>query len=285
MSKLNIGLAQLNSNDDMNRNLTQILEILNSIENPVDIVFFPENSLFFRINEKDQIQYLNLDSPLLKEIAKASASKKCFVHLTLALKENDIPSNASILITPSQKIVKTYSKIHLFDIQLNQEKATRESDCFRRGERPAIFTLKGFRFGQTICYDIRFSELYRYYGSQKVDAILIPAAFLKKTGAAHWHVLNRARAIENQCYVIASAQMGPHRAKKDTSLVRETFGHSVCVSPWGEVLEDLEQTPAIRFIELSKGQIENVKKQIPMDSHRLPNSADWTAAELNLDAL
>lgn len=284
MSKIKIGLAQLNSNDDVNRNVDQIINLLESVSIGVDIVFFPENSLFFRIDEKDSVNYFTLDSIEFKKIAAVSALKKVFVHLgSVPLMDQGVPSNASILITPDQKIIPSYKKIHLFDIQLNQEKAIRESDCFRRGERPAIFNLKGWRFGQTICYDIRFSELYRYYSSMKVDAILIPAAFLKKTGMAHWHILNRARAIESQCYVISSAQMGPHYSKRGGHLIRETYGHALCVSPWGDVIADMEMVPSVSIVELDKTQTENVKKQIPMDNHRWAAPASWAADEIKLD--
>lgn len=285
MSKLKIGLAQMNSNDDIQRNLKQILDLLNSIKEPVDIVFFPENSLFFRMSESASVQYLKIDAPEFKKIADVCAEKSMHVHLgSVAFKENDVPANASILITPAKKVIQSYTKIHLFDIQLNQEKAIRESDCFKRGESPSIFNLKGWRFGQTICYDVRFSELYRYYSSKKVDVLLVPAAFLKKTGAAHWHILNRSRAIESQCYVVSSAQMGPHSSAKDSSVVRETFGHALCVSPWGEVIADLETVPTISILELDKAQIENVKKQIPMDDHRWLSPSSWNAGEILLDS-
>ncbi|MBL7542256.1 MAG: carbon-nitrogen hydrolase family protein [Bdellovibrionaceae bacterium] len=284
MSKIKIGLAQLNSNDDVVKNVNQVLEIIDCIETDVDIVFFPENALFFRIDEVEPIQYLELESEELKSIAKKCAEKKVYVHLgSISLIENGVPSNSSVLITPSQKIIKAYSKLHLFDIQLNQEKAIRESDCFRRGEAPFVFQLKGWRFGQSICYDLRFSELYRFYNSLKVDVLLIPAAFLKKTGTAHWHVLNRARAIENQCYVVSSAQKGPHFSRKNERLTRETYGHALCVSPWGEVLVDLDDAPAVQVIELDRTQIENVKKQIPMDSHRCQKSVEWIAGEIFLE--
>jgi deaminated glutathione amidase len=286
MSKLKIGIAQLNSNDDCERNLQQILSLLNGLNSGVDIVFFPENSLFFRINEKDSVQYLSLESKEFKAIASVCAEKKIFVHLgSVAFMENGVPSNSSILITPSLKVIRSYTKIHLFDIQLNQDKAIRESDCFRRGETPNIFTLKGWRFGQSICYDIRFSELYRYYNSMKVDVLLIPAAFLKKTGAVHWHILNQARAIESQAFVVSSAQMGPHTSKQGSHLVRETFGHGLCVSPWGEILADIETVPTIKVIELDKSLIENVKKQIPMDDHRWINAHAWKANEIDLEKL
>ncbi len=282
MSSITIGMAQLNSNDDVTRNLKQIVDLLKKVPAGVDITFFPENSLFFRIKEDDSIQYLNLDSNELKILSEIAQEKNLHIHLgSVALKEKTGSSNSSLLITPEKKIIKSYSKIHLFDIQLNHEKAIRESDCFQRGVRPSVFTLKGWRFGQSICYDIRFSELYRYYNSIKTDVLLVPSAFLKKTGQAHWHTLNRARAIENQAYVVSSAQMGPHTSELDVP-PRETYGHSLCVSPWGETIAELNDTPAIQIIELNRANIDNVKAQIPMDNHRSLNSAMWKADEISL---
>lgn len=284
MSKLTIGLAQLNSNDDINRNVEQIINLIEDIPSGVDIIFFPENSLFLRINENGPVSYMNIDAPEIKKIADVCIRKNVHAHLgSFPLMEQGVPLNSSVLITSAGKVIHSYTKIHLFDIQLNQEKAIRESDCFRRGQAPAIFSLKGWRFGQSICYDIRFSELYRYYSSMKVDALLIPAAFLKKTGIAHWHTLNCARAIESQSFVISSAQMGPHYSKHGKHLFRETFGHALCVSPWGEIMLDMEQAPAIQIVELDKSQIENVKKQIPMDNHRWATPASWRAHEISID--
>lgn len=284
MSKIVVGIAQLRSNEDITGNLKQILTLIDSIKSGVDIVFFPENSLYFRIKESDKVHYFDQEAFELKQIAKSCINKKIHVHIgSVPFMENGVPGNSSILITAGGKIVKSYTKIHLFDIQLNEEKAMRESDCFRRGETPVTFTFKGWKFGQTICYDIRFSELYRYYGAHDVDILLIPAAFLKKTGQAHWHILNRARAIENQAYVISSAQMGGHVSKDSSEFTRETFGHSLCVSPWGEILVDIETAPSIEIIELNKAQIENVKKQIPMKDHRWMKSFEWNAKNISLD--
>lgn len=285
MSKLSIGLAQLNSNDSVSRNLNQIIELIRSLNSPVDIVFFPENSLFFRINEAESVQYLNYASKEFTQLAELCVRKKMAIHLgSVALNIGGQPTNSSVVITSAGKVIKTYSKLHLFDIQLNNDKAIKESDSFRPGEHPSIFNFKGWRFGQSICYDIRFSELYRYYNSKSVDVLLIPAAFLKKTGEVHWHILNRARAIENQAFVVSSAQVGPHMSEQSGIPPRETYGHSLCISPWGSILtEIISTTPAIKVIELDKDSIANVKKQIPMDSHRFLNSAAWKADEISLD--
>ena len=119
----------------------------------------------------------------------------------------------------------------------------------------------------SICYDIRFAELYSVYAKAEVDIILVPAAFLVKTGQAHWEVLLRARAIESQCYVIASAQAGTHHSQAGI-LSRETFGHSMIVDPWGDVKAFKTTEVGVVFAELSQDLIRNVRKQIPMKNHR-----------------
>jgi nitrilase len=125
--------------------------------------------------------------------------------------------------------------------------------------------LKGWKIGLSICYDLRFSELFLTYAKQAVDLILVPSAFLVPTGRAHWHVLLRARAIEAQAYVLAAAQGGKHISGKAQ---RETFGHTLAVGPWGEVISELEEAPGHIIIELRPESITKVREQIPMDGHR-----------------
>lgn len=132
-----------------------------------------------------------------------------------------------------------YQKIHLFDIKLEGQEAFRESDEFANGTLPAIIDVKGFKIGLSICDDVRFSELYHQYHRHQVDVITVPSAFLVTTGLAHWHTLLRGRAIEGQCYVVAPAQTGVHTSAHGKAGQRETFGHSLAVNPWGEILVEV----------------------------------------------
>jgi predicted amidohydrolase len=152
----------------------------------------------------------------------------------------------------------------LFDIQLAGQEAIRESDEFNHGDGPSILDIKGWKWGLSICYDLRFSELYSKYAHQAVDIISVPAAFLVPTGEAHWHTLLRARAIESQAFVVASAQSGSHKG------IRETYGHSLIVNPWGAILLDMT-TVGVSVMELKKSDIKRVREQIPMSSHRRLN--------------
>lgn len=271
---MKIALAQLNSNDDIDHNIKMITKLVEqaAVEEKPEIIFFPENSLFFRLSSNAEVKALSLQDQAVRTLCELSSRTQIAFHLTTALRDDSIFEgknvfNASFLIKPNQEPIVLYRKIHLFDITLKDQKAIRESDCFANGVQENIFEYKGFRFGSSICYDVRFSELYSKYAKQAVDAILIPAAFLVKTGQAHWDVLLRARAIESQCYVLAAAQAGKH-AGADVNLFRETYGNSMVVDPWGQVVARKEAGIGLVYAELDKKDVESVRTQIPMAQHR-----------------
>lgn len=270
---MKIALAQLNSNDNIDHNTKMITKLVESaIEEKPEIIFFPENSLFFRLNSDAEVKALTLQDQEIQALCELSSRTQIALHLTTALRDDSIEEgknvfNASFLIKPNQAPVVLYRKIHLFDIALKDQKPIRESDCFVNGGKENIFEYKGFKFGSSICYDIRFSELYLKYAKQQVDVILIPAAFLVKTGQAHWEVLLRARAIESQCYVLAAAQAGKHTGQ-DVNLYRETFGNSSVVDPWGKIIAHQEAGIGLIYAELNKKDVESVRTQIPMAQHR-----------------
>lgn len=265
---LKIGIAQMTSIDDVETNLLRITHLaLEAKKQNAEIIFYPENCLYMRMVEGEKIQGLGLGSEPLQRLSDFAKKENLFLHLgSIPLLEEGGLTNATVLIDSQGEVDVVYRKIHLFDIQLENQKPHRESDVFRRGNDPTIIDINGFRIGQSICYDIRFSELYQFYAAHEVDAMTIPAAFLKTTGEAHWDILLRARAIESQCYVIASAQAGPHHGKKGG--VRETFGHSQLVDPWGRVDAVLPQAEGLLVTDLNKQRIQQVRRQIPMKQHR-----------------
>jgi predicted amidohydrolase len=171
-----------------------------------------------------------------------------------------------LFFAPGHPARVVYVKTHLFDVDVEGAPPVRESDHFVGGGGPATVELKGWKFGLSICYDLRFAELYLKY-AEAVDVILIPSAFLVPTGQAHWHVLVRARAIENQCFVAAPAQSGEHTSVA-SGPSRRTFGHSLVVDPWGAVLLDMEHAPGAAVVELKRDLIEKARRQIPMQGHR-----------------
>lgn len=265
---MKIAVAQLNSNDEISMNLISLQRVIvEAANNQASIVFFPENALFFRISNTDKVKPIKIDGVEVVTLSEACRNHSIAIHFTTAIEEAGVVYNASVFIDKNGTPRKLYNKIHLFDIELTGQQPIRESDSFRHGVEPVVFEYEGFKFASSICYDVRFAELYSVYAKNEVDVILVPAAFLVKTGMAHWEVLLRARAIESQCYVVASAQHGVHRSKASAS-TRETYGHSMVVGPWGEVLALKKEGVGLEFIEISKDEIKKVRTQIPMRSHR-----------------
>jgi len=271
---MRVTLVQLNSIDDVQFNLSKMLELmqihLKRFDSSLDktrMFVFPENSLYFRLIEGSQIQALNLHDTSFKKLEKFASLNNVFIHLTTAISEDGVTYNASVLIDPSGFSKIVYRKIHLFDIKLEGQKPVRESDFFSNGSEVTDFEIDGVKFGSSICYDIRFAELYLHHAQKRVDVILIPAAFLVKTGQAHWEVLNRARAIESQAYVLSPGQVGNHQSK-DGQYSRQTFGHSIAINPWGEVLHCQKIGVGCFDVVIDKDQIDFVRNQIPMSTHR-----------------
>lgn len=269
--ELKVALCQMTAVDNIQVNLQQIERLLAEVpENDgVRLYCFPENCLYLRVNEGEAIPPFNLEDRVFADLAVLARKRKAFFHLgSVPLQMGDFLYNSSVIISDEGKIESSYQKIHLFDIQLSGQKPMRESDVFRHGTGPGIFEIDGWKIAQSICYDLRFAELYSQYAREHVDIILVPAAFLVKTGEAHWEVLLRARAIENQCYVIASAQAGSHISTHGHGR-RDTYGNSMVVEPWGQILIRLnEARKQTSVCSLSKAKIEQVRTQIPMAQHR-----------------
>ncbi|WP_413288657.1 carbon-nitrogen hydrolase family protein [Bdellovibrio sp. HCB337] len=269
--ELKVALCQMTSVDSVNANLKQIESLLAEVpENAgVRLYCFPENCLYLRVNEGEAVPPFNLTDKVFADLAVLARKRKAYFHLgSVPLQMGDFLYNSSVIISDEGHIETSYQKIHLFDIQLSGQKPIRESDVFRHGEGPGIFELDGWKIAQSICYDLRFAELYSQYAKEHVDVILVPAAFLVKTGEAHWEVLLRARAIESQCYVVASAQAGLHTSTHSTGQ-RSTYGNSMVVEPWGQMAVRLDGTEKQTSVcSLSKAKIEQMRTQIPMAQHR-----------------
>lgn len=281
---LNIAVACTNSLDDVDYNL-ELIEKLSqeAASGRANIIFFPENVLFMRVKEGTEVPFFSESDSALEKIKLLAKKNNIYIHLgSIPFKQQDKIFNSTILITPNAELRVLYSKVHLFDIQLKGQAPIRESDVFARGNLATIFKLGSWSFGSSICYDIRFSEMYLKYAEVGVDVVLIPAAFLKTTGEAHWHVLNRARAIESQSYVVSSAQGGLHNSIKYPGVQRETFGHALVVDPWGAVQVDNNTPNSVQIFQLSKNKIFAVREQIPMADHRKNSPLSLTTSEVKL---
>lgn len=173
--------------------------------------------------------------------------------------------NRSFLIDPQGDIAATYDKMHMFDVQVSEAEVYAESTGYAPGNQAVIADAGFAKIGLTICYDLRFPHLHRDLARAGADILLVPSAFSPVTGAAHWETLLRARAIETGCFVIATAQTGTHAAI--SGKVRETYGHSMVVSPWGEVLVDAGTKQGITHIEIDVREVSKVRRRIPALTH------------------
>ena len=173
-------------------------------------------------------------------------------------------ANRAFVIDPTGVIVARYDKIHLFDVDLPTGESWRESNAYAGGEKPVFVDTAVGRLGLSICYDLRFPALYAALSEAGATVLAIPAAFTVPTGTAHWHVLMRARAIENACFVVAAAQTGHHADGRDT------YGHSLVVDPWGHVLLDMDDQAGVGFCDIDPAQIDDVRARIPVIAHRRP---------------
>ncbi len=267
-SPLRIAVCELTSTDIPSENLKQITEhIERGLKDNAQVFLFPENSLYFRI-EKGPIEHaFDLKSPEVLAVQELAQKHSIDVFLgSVAFKEKGRVSNATIWLSPGREPQLAYRKMHLFDVDVQGHKPIRESDEFLAGKDSAIINLRGWKIGLSICYDLRFANLYSRYAKEEVDLILIPSAFIVPTGKAHWHILNRARAIECQCFIVSAAQGGVHKGKRGGE--RHTYGHSLVVGPWGEILQESKSSQETLVMDLDPGLIWKARAQIPMKSHR-----------------
>lgn len=278
---LRLGIVQLTSVDDVSKNVVQILKALKKLkEKKCDLICLPENALYLRLNKSDKIVEFNFKEKFWSDFQSFADENDCAIlvgslpvrrriakNIKQKSNSDEKLSNATVMIEPRTKPRVVYEKIHLFDVDVSGAPPQRESDSFNHGAKPSIITYKGWRMGLSICYDLRFSELYNFYARKHVDLILIPAAFLVPTGKMHWNILIKARAIESQCFVAAAAQCGSHKNSRGDH--RETFGNSLVIDPWGvEMLCLGDKGSRVGVVVLNPAQIEVARRQIPMSKHR-----------------
>lgn len=205
------------------------------------------------------------EDPAINRVREAATREGLWVAVgSLALDNGDGSwANRSLVIDAQGEIAARYDKMHMFDVDLDGGESWRESRTYRAGSEVVTVETPVGRLGLTVCYDLRFPALFEALGRARCDVIAIPAAFTVPTGEAHWHVLQRARAIEASAYVVAAAQVGHHEDG------RRTYGHSLVVDPWGEVLLDMGgEKPALGFADIDLPRIAEVRRQIPSLANR-----------------
>ena len=215
------------------------------------------------------------DPGLAKFRALAAELKRWILVGSLLIREKgrDKVVNRSFVLDPDGKIVARYDKIHLFDVEIKDGQMYRESATVEPGTRAVIAQLPWGRIGLSICYDLRFPHLYRALAQAGADFLAIPSAFTRQTGVAHWETLLRARAIENGAYVLAPAQCGLHDGG------RGTWGHSMIVSPWGEVIAAAGEEPGIIMATLDREKVREARRMIPALSHDRPFEGPQSGAK------
>lgn len=262
-----IGVFQMTSVLSLEDNKSWILDQLKCHDlSELKYLFFPENSLSFKINESDSLEALDLESPFLKTLVTICKDNELEIQLATPTKGAGGETFNSSFWINGQGVESIYNKIHLFKVAL-PSKTIDENLQFKAGESAMIYTSKdGIRFGSSICFDIRFPNMYKYYADSGVDIITVPSAFIERTGKDHWHVLLRARAIETQTYVVASAQSGTHSCKT-TGNIRKTFGHSLVVDPWGNVILDAGKEDGLYTCYLDIDFLKKTRSIIPLNEN------------------
>jgi deaminated glutathione amidase len=202
--------------------------------------------------------------PVLAAVRDAAARAGIWVALgSLAVaREDGLWANRSLVIDSSGEVAARYDKIHMFDVDLASGESWRESNAYQAGEQVVTVETPVGRLGLAVCYDIRFPALFEALGRQKCDVIAIPAAFTVPTGEAHWHLLQRARAVEASAWVVSAAQTGKHADG------RSTYGHSLVVDPWGDVVLDMGSEAGLSFAEVDPARTAEVRKQLPSLANR-----------------
>ncbi len=203
------------------------------------------------------------EDPSLAGFRELARRHRLWLHIgSLALRISpDRAANRGLLIDPQGAIAARYDKIHMFDVDLGDGESYRESRSYTAGEHAVVAELPWGRLGVTVCYDLRFPALYRALAEAGSVFLAIPSAFTRQTGEAHWHVLNRARAIENGAFVFAAAQGGRHENG------RETYGHSMVIDPWGRILAEGETEPGVVMAEIDPAAVAAARKRIPSLQH------------------
>ncbi|MBC7985926.1 MAG: carbon-nitrogen hydrolase family protein [Sphingomonadaceae bacterium] len=267
-------LLQMTGRIDPARNAATLVDaIAEAKAGGADMLFTPEMS---GLLDKDRARagpHLKAEEedPVLTAVREAAAEHGLRVHIgSLALRRaagSDRLVNRGLVIDDTGRIVARYDKMHLFDVDLATGESWRESAVYDSGDGPVLVETPWGMLGLSICYDLRFPDLYRALSDAGATMLAIPAAFTVPTGQAHWHVLQRARAIEAGAFVIAAAHWGRHEDG------RATYGHSLVVDPWGEVLLDMGEGRGVGFAEIDSARVDEVRARVPALEHRRPIGA------------
>jgi deaminated glutathione amidase len=269
LERLGVAVVQLNSQDDVGANLAVARELVAAAgARGAKLVLLPENFAYLgpeqgklRIAEK----LGDLAMPIQAALAQMARESKVTLVAGGMAEANDDPErpyNTCAVFDQTGMLVASYRKIHLFDVDLPDGTRLKESDTTRPGTEPVVIEVEGFKLGLSVCYDLRFPELYRALVDRGAEVVLVPSAFTLTTGKEHWHVLLRARAIESQTWVVAAGQWGKHPKG------RASFGHSLIADPWGTVVAECADRVGFAVADLERADLERVRASLPSLRHR-----------------
>ena len=266
---MKVGLLQLSASDDPEANLPVTLGLLaEAAGRGAELILTPEVTNCVSTDRARQKAVLMPEArdPTLAAIRAAAKAHGTWVLIgSLALRTADPQgrfANRSFLVDPKGRVAARYDKIHMFDVDVSETESYRESSGYRPGTRATLADTPWGRLGMTVCYDIRFPALYRRLAQAGASFLSVPSAFSPVTGAAHWETLLRARAIETGCFVLAPAQTGEHATSGDRP-PRRTHGHSMIVSPWGEILLDGGTDPGAHVTDIDPDAVAKARARIP----------------------
>lgn len=263
-NKVNAAVIQMCSGPDVQSNLKQAEECLAGLDRPVDMILLPE---CFAMLGGDIPVLGNNTGPVRSWMSRMARQYKSWLMggaLPFVAEEGENSRAACFVYSPEGEEAARYDKIHLFDAEVSDGIGHyRESDDYSAGREPVVVDMGFAKVGLSICYDLRFPELYQTLRKAGADILIAPSAFTAATGKAHWEVLLRARAIENQCFVLAANQAGLHPNQ------RQTWGHSMIVSPWGDVLAEGDQETGAFITELDLSQVKSVRANMPCFQHKV----------------
>lgn len=267
MKNANVALLQLCSGEQVRDNLAQIEQQIKQLNPGIKLVMTPENALLFAdsaaYREHAEVEGHGPLQQAVRDMARRYGVWLLVGSMPLISREDPTRITTSSLLFDDQGEIRgRYDKLHMFDVDINDIHAHyRESDTYQHGQQLTVVDTPVGRLGMTICYDLRFPGLYQALRAQGAELISVPAAFTRVTGEAHWEILLRARAIENQCVILAPAQVGRHGA------TRRTWGHSMVVDSWGNVLAENPDAVSALKVRVDTGKLHTVRKQMPVMQH------------------
>jgi predicted amidohydrolase len=262
-----VGLCQVRAGEDVDANLAAVDRVVRDVAaRSVDLVALPEYAGYLGSQMRSAVAPIG-DGPLERLLTRLAAELGVWiVGGTVAERDEDHIYDTAPLIAPDGEVVARYRKIHLFDVELPGQPPFRESATFRPGHELVTHEIPHARLGLAVCYDLRFPELFRGLMMLGAEVVVVPAQFQHVTGQAHWHVLLRARAIENQCFVVAPAQWGTYGPPKHG---RRSYGHSLVVDPWGRVVVEAPEEGDVGLVaELDLAELRRVRRSLPALQHR-----------------